>query len=136
MVGKVVQFQVLYTVSPAGSKTLEFGQVKLSPTGPFLPELVVEKGWVKLRDNAGNIETSEEANALLEKLKALEARAKANSEGLWGSDLEVVETTYDVSNSEAFLQEWKGRPVDGQFPNIIQCAAVMLTFEKRLSREF
>ncbi|KAI9884064.1 MAG: sedoheptulose-7-phosphate:D-glyceraldehyde-3- phosphate transaldolase [Watsoniomyces obsoletus] len=119
VVGKVVQFQVLYTVSPAGSKTLEFGQVKLSPTGPFLPELVVEKGWVKLRDNAGSSEYSEEANNLLEKLKAVEARAKANSEGLWGSDVEVVETTYDVSKPEEFLQEWKGQSVDAIIERVL-----------------
>ena len=114
VVGKVIQFQVLYTVTPAGSKTLEFGRVILSPTGPYLPELAVEQGWVKVRENAGSNENSEEVTAILEKLKALEAKARANGNGLWASSLEVVETAYDLADSEAFAERWKGQNLDGK----------------------
>ena len=114
MVGKVIQFQVLYTVTPAGSKTLEFGRVILSPTGPYLPELAVEQGWVKVRENAGGKDNSEEATAILEKLKALEAKARANGDGLWAPSLEVVETAYDLADPEAFAERWKGQNLDGK----------------------
>ncbi|KAI9822189.1 MAG: hypothetical protein M1826_000543 [Phylliscum demangeonii] len=113
-VGKVIQFQVIYTISPPNSKTIELGRVLLSPTGPSLPELAVEKGWVKLREGAGRNEDSEEASSLLEKLKPLEARARADGAGLWSSPpAEVVQTEYDLADGHAFLEQWKGQEVDG-----------------------
>ena len=111
---------MLYTISPPGTKKIELGRLALSPTGPFLPDLAVEKGWVKLRDNAGRNEESEEATALLEKLKQLEPKAKADSEGVWASSGETIETKYDVSDAHALVDQWKGREVDGIFPNLTE----------------
>lgn len=113
--GKVVQFQVLYTISPPNSKTIELGRVMLSPTGPFLPDLAVEEGWVKIRDNAGRNEDSEEASALLEKLKQLESKARADSKGVWAGSGNTIETIYDLSDHQSFIEKWKGHEVDGMF---------------------
>lgn len=112
--GKVVRFDILYSVTPQGSKTLEFGRIALSPTGPYLPDLAVEKGWVKVRENAGQNEQSEEATSLLEKLRALETKAKSRGEGLWQSSSETVKTTYDVSDPQGFLAQWKGQNINGK----------------------
>ncbi len=103
-------------MTPAGSKTLEFGQVLLSPGGPSLPELAVEKGWVKIRDGAGSNDNSEEANALLERLRSLEAKARAEGVGLWEPSPPVIETTYDVADAEAFFGQWKGEVLNGIEP--------------------
>lgn len=90
----------------------------LSPTGPFLPEIAVERGWVKLREKGGRDEYGEEAAALLEKLKALEAKAKAASEGLWASGGGTIENSHDLSNPQAFVEQWKGKQVDGSVPHL------------------
>lgn len=125
----MIQFQVLYTISPPNSKTIELGRVTLSPTGPFLPDLAVEKGWVKIRENAERNAESEEAAALLEKLKQLEAKARVDSVGLWSASGEVIETKYDLSDPQGFIEQWKGQEVDGelQIPDTSTLIKKMLT---------
>ncbi|KAI9788742.1 MAG: hypothetical protein M1816_006599 [Peltula sp. TS41687] len=111
-VGKVIQFQVVYTISPPNGKKVELGRIMLSPTGPILPDLAAEKGWVKIRENAERNAESEEAAALLEKLKSLEAKARLDSAGLWSSAGETIETKYDLSEPQGFIEQWKGHDVD------------------------
>lgn len=112
IVGKVVRFQILYTVTSPAGKTTEYGRALLSPTGPHLPELLLENGWVKLRDNAGHNEQTEEAKVQLEKLRVLEAKAKSNGAGLWKSSSDYARTQYDLQNPQAFLEQWKSQVVD------------------------
>ena len=114
--GKVVRFQVLYSVTSSAGKNTEYGRVLLSPTGPHLPDLLLENGWVKLRDNAGHNEQTEEAKAQLEKLRALEAKAKSNGVGLWKSPSDYARTQYDLEDPRAFLEQWKSQVVDGTIP--------------------
>ena len=107
--GKVIQFHVLYNI-PTGVKR-DYGIVTLQ-TGQTLPELAVTEGWVKLRDDAGRKDESEEAKALLEKLELEEAKAKADSKGLWASDGGKVDASHDLPDPKAFLEEWKGKSID------------------------
>ncbi|KAI9657420.1 MAG: hypothetical protein M1821_003102 [Bathelium mastoideum] len=109
VVGKVVQFQVFYKI-PTGVNR-EYGIVTLQ-NGQQLPDLLVAEGWAKLRDDAGRKDESEAGTQLLEKLQALEARAKADEKGVWGKKGGNVETTYELTDAKAFLEHWKGKNID------------------------
>ncbi|KAI9804408.1 MAG: hypothetical protein M1825_001307 [Sarcosagium campestre] len=112
VVGKVVQFQVLYTITPPNSRPIELGRVISPTTGQAFPETAVAEGWLKLRDNAGRNETTDESISLLEKLKAAEAKAKSESKGLWATSGGAIEVVQDLDDPKAFAEEWKGKPVD------------------------
>jgi len=111
LVGKVVHFKVLYKI-PTGANR-EYGIVAL-PNKTQLPELAVAEGWLKLRDDAGRKDDSEEATAILEKLQMLEARARADSKGLWAESGGRIQSSYEVPDPKAFVEEWKGKPLDGE----------------------
>lgn len=109
LVGKVVQFVVLYTI-PSGVKR-DYGTVVLQ-TGETLPDAAVSEGWVKLRDDAGRKDESEESQRLLEKLELEEAKARADSKGLWASEGGRIETVYDIPNPKEFAEQQKGKSLD------------------------
>ena len=110
LVGKVVHFKVLYKI-PTGANR-EYGIVSL-PNKTQLPELAVTEGWVKIRDDAGRKDDSEEAAAILEKLQVVEARAKADSKGLWVETGGKIESSYELPDHKTFAEEWKGKAIDG-----------------------
>lgn len=109
VVGKVVQFTVVYNI-PTGVKR-DYGTVVLQ-TGETLPEAAVSEGWVKLRNDAGRKDDSEESKSTLEKLELEEARAKANSKGLWASEGGTIDTTYDIPDPKKFVEQWKGKALE------------------------
>lgn len=113
----MIQFHVLYNI-PTGVKR-DYGVVTLQ-TGQTLPELAVSEGWVKLRDDAGRKDESEEAKALLEKLELEEAKAKADSNGLWASGAGgKVDASYEVPDPKAFVEEWKGKSIDAVVEKVL-----------------
>ncbi|OCK79453.1 hypothetical protein K432DRAFT_299815 [Lepidopterella palustris CBS 459.81] len=109
LVGKVVHFKVLYKI-PTGLNR-EYGIITL-PNKTQIPELAVAEGYVKLRDDAGRKDDSEEAAIILEKLQMVEARAKADSKGLWAETGGKIENSYELPDPKAFVEEWKGKPID------------------------
>ncbi|KAF2714334.1 hypothetical protein K504DRAFT_456567 [Pleomassaria siparia CBS 279.74] len=109
LVGKVVQFRVLYKI-PSGANR-EYGIISL-PNKTQLPDLAVAEGWLKLRDDAGRKDDSGEAISTLEKLQALEARAKADSKGLWQESGGRIKSTSELSDPAKFVEENKGKAVD------------------------
>lgn len=109
VVGKVVQFTVLYNI-PTGVKR-DYGTVTLQ-SGESLPEAAVSEGWVKIRDDAGRKDDSEDSKSLLEKLELEEAKAKSDSKGLWAPTGGKLETTYDLPDPKDFVEEWKGKTLD------------------------
>lgn len=117
--GKVVRFRVLYTI-PTGAKR-DYGIVTLQ-NGAQLPEGALAEGWVKLRDDAGRKEENEEAIALLENLKSVEARARSEGKGLWQEGGSKIDASYDVSDPKALAEEYKGQNIDGEkgHPDIYQ----------------
>jgi staphylococcal nuclease domain-containing protein 1 len=109
VVGKVVQFTVLYNI-PTGVNR-DYGTVFLQ-TGESLPKAAVAEGWVKLRDDAARKDDAEESKKLLEELELEQARAKAASKGMWGSNGGRIENTYDIANPKDFLAQWKGKSLN------------------------
>lgn len=80
VVGKNIQFSVLYAIP---NTKREYGVIFLND-GRRLPEEMVKDGWLKLREDAGRKEDSEEALQQLDKLRLLEATARSEDKGLWG----------------------------------------------------
>ncbi|KAF2264233.1 hypothetical protein CC78DRAFT_464157 [Lojkania enalia] len=109
LVGKVVHFRVLYKI-PTGANR-EYGVIAL-PNKTQLPELAVAEGWAKIRDDAGRKDDSEEAASYLEKLQVLEARAKADSKGVWQESGGRISSTSELSDPKSFVDEHKGKAID------------------------
>ena len=109
LVGKVIQFQVLYTI-PTGAKR-EYGIVKL-PSGQTLPELPISEGWVKVREDAGRRDESDETLALLDNLRDLETRARTESKGVWSPESGTIAVSYEVSDPKALVDSSKGTQID------------------------
>ena len=110
LVGKVVRFNVLYKI-PTGVNR-EYGLLSL-PNRTQFPEQAVAEGWVKLRDDAGRKDDSEEATALLEKLQALEARARADSRGVWQDSVSRIKVANELPDAKQFVEEHKGEDLTG-----------------------
>ncbi|KAK5405742.1 hypothetical protein LTR06_008809 [Exophiala xenobiotica] len=112
--GKVIQFQILYAI-PTTKR--EYGRVKL-PTGAELPDLIVEEGWAKVREDAGKKEDDENALAYLDKLRSLEAEAKSQSKGLWGKGGQI-EASSEVSDPNSLVEQYKGKKVDAIIERVL-----------------
>lgn len=112
--GKVIQFQVLYAI-PTTKR--EYGRVKL-PNGPDLPDLIVQEGWAKVREDAGKKEDDETALAYLDKLKSLESEAKSNNKGLWSKDGQI-ENSSEVSDPNALVEKFKGKKIDAIIERVL-----------------
>ena len=108
-VGKVIQFTPLYSI-PTGAKR-DYGRVYLQ-SGEILPDAAISEGWVKLREDAGRRDDSEDSRQLLESLQTLEERARSASKGVWSSKGVLINTLYEVSDPKAFVDKWKGKPLD------------------------
>ncbi|PGH04290.1 hypothetical protein AJ79_07137 [Helicocarpus griseus UAMH5409] len=115
LVGKVIQFQVLYTI-PTTKR--EYGIVKL-PKNRELPELCVAEGWVKVREDAGRRDESEDTVALLDKLRELENRARTESKGLWAPSGGNLETAFDVADPKALVESEKGNQIDAVVERVL-----------------
>jgi staphylococcal nuclease domain-containing protein 1 len=82
--------------------------------GQQLPELAIAEGCLKLRDDAGRRDEGEEVQQLVEKLKVLEARAKADSKGVWTESAQPLQTAYELSNPQDFVSKHKGKSLEGE----------------------
>jgi staphylococcal nuclease domain-containing protein 1 len=109
VVGKHVQFLVLYQIP---NTLREYGIVFMND-GRQLPEEMVKEGWLKLREDAGRKEDSEEAMQQLDKLRLLEATARSEDKGLWAPSGGRIEIQHDMGNTQVFLDTYKGKTVDG-----------------------
>ena len=103
-----MQFRVLYTI-PTTKR--DYGMIVI-PNGPQLPEHAVAEGWVKVRDDAGRKDDSDDSTALVEKLQAAEARAKADSKGMWSESGGRIDCSYDLPDVKAFVEEYRGKSIE------------------------
>lgn len=111
-VGKVIRFSVLYSIpQKVGGSSREYGVVLL-PDGKQLPDLIVQEGWAKLRDDAERKAESPAASELLERLTALEAHAKADEKGMWQAKTAFVQNIRDIPDTKAFAEEQKGKAIE------------------------
>lgn len=117
VVGVNVQFSVLYTIP---NTKREYGLVYLND-GRRLPEEMIKAGWLKLREDAGRKEDTPEAAKQLAELRLLEAKARADDLGLWQTDASGsrIDVQHDMGDSQAFLDEWKGKEVRGLVERVL-----------------
>ncbi|KAK0655922.1 hypothetical protein B0T16DRAFT_317932 [Cercophora newfieldiana] len=113
-VGKQIKCTVLYTIPGSGR---EYGSASLQG-GIELPDALVKAGWVKVREDAGRKDDSEDIIERLEKLRSLESQAKADLRGLHVGAGGYIEVQNDLGGPE-FLKEWKGKTVDGIVERVI-----------------
>lgn len=92
---------------PTGANR-EYGVISL-PNRTALPDAAVAEGWLKLRDDAGRKDDSEDAITLLEKLQVFEARAKADSKGLWQESGGRIDSVSELSDPKEFVEDNKGK---------------------------
>ncbi|KAL6902936.1 hypothetical protein GGI43DRAFT_400758 [Trichoderma evansii] len=114
VVGKPVQCTVLYTIPTTGR---EFGTAQLKD-GTLLPDDLIKAGWLKVREDAGRKEESEELLEKLETLRSLESEAKSSSKGLWSGVNGTIEVQNDLGGPD-FLTQWKGKTVDGVVERVL-----------------
>lgn len=125
LVGKVVRFQVLYKI-PTGANR-EYGLIVL-PNRILLPETAVAEGWLKLRDDAGRKEDSEEAAQLLERLQAVEAHARADSKGLWAEKSSRINVVSELSDAQKWVDQHKGRDIDAIVEKVLSGDRLIVRF--------
>jgi staphylococcal nuclease domain-containing protein 1 len=114
LVGKVVSFQVLFetnTQRQYGILTLDDGQK--------FPHESVKEGWVKLREDAGRKEDTESSIQTLNELRLLEAQAKEADKGIWQPKSGRIDIQHDLGGSDAFLEAYKGKTVDGLVERVL-----------------
>ena len=130
LVGKVVQFQVLYTIPGTGSNAgREYGTVVLQ-TGQTFPDACVADGWVKVRDDAAKkMEDSELARGIIDRLELAQAKARADGKGVWAGDAGGrIANTYDVQDAKAFAEQHKGRPLEAVVERVLAGDRLILRF--------
>lgn len=111
-VGKVIHFRVLYAIPQKfGDSSRDYGSVIL-PGGQQLPDLLIQEGWAKLRDDAERKAEAPAAAELLERLQALEAHAKADEKGVWNASLKPIQSLRELPDAKAFAEEHKGQAID------------------------
>ncbi|KAL2062404.1 hypothetical protein VTL71DRAFT_6670 [Oculimacula yallundae] len=115
LVGKVVQFSVLYAIP---NTKREYGVIYLND-GRKLPEEMVKNGWLKLREDAGRKEDSEEALQQLDQLRLLEAKARADDLGLWSPNSNRIDVQHDMGDAPAWLEKYKGQTLDGLVERVL-----------------
>lgn len=111
LVGKVIQFDIIYSI-PTGAKR-EYGSIKLLAFDASLPDIAVQEGWVRVRDEAGKrADESEDTIAYLERLRALQDHAKSEGKGTWsGASNGQLETSFEIQDASALVQKYKDQPL-------------------------
>ncbi|KAI2619649.1 hypothetical protein GGR54DRAFT_122624 [Hypoxylon sp. NC1633] len=113
VVGKVVQCTILYTIPTSGR---DYGVAQLKD-GTQLPDESVKAGWLKVREDAGRKEESEEVLQRLETLRSLETQAKGEGKGLWEGVGGIIEVQNDISALD--VDQWKGKTVDSVIERVL-----------------
>jgi staphylococcal nuclease domain-containing protein 1 len=106
-VGKPIQCTVLYTIPSSGR---EYGYAQLQD-GTQIPDELVKAGWLKVREDAGRKEESEDVLERLDTLRSLESQARSDSKGLWAGTGGIIDVQNDIGSID--FNQWKGKTVDG-----------------------
>ncbi|KAK3330904.1 hypothetical protein B0H66DRAFT_469854 [Apodospora peruviana] len=113
-ISKKIKATVLYTVPGSGR---DYGTAEFQD-GTQLPDALVSAGAVKVREDAGKKEESEEVLDRLDKLRNLEAQAKNENKGIHSGTNNSIAVQNDLGGPE-FMKEWKGKTVDGIVERVI-----------------
>ncbi|KAK3394275.1 hypothetical protein B0H63DRAFT_517411 [Podospora didyma] len=114
VVGKAIKCSVVYTIPGSGR---EYGTAVLQD-GTEFPDASVKAGWLKVREDAGRKEESEEVLDRLEKLRSFEAQAKTEGKGLHAGAGGFIAVQNDLGGPD-FMNEWKAKTVDGIVERVI-----------------
>ncbi|EGP89555.1 uncharacterized protein MYCGRDRAFT_69388 [Zymoseptoria tritici IPO323] len=118
-VGKVIRFTIIYSIpQKTGGASRDYGVVQL-PDGKSLPDLVVQEGHARLRDDADRKAEAPPAAELLERLQALEAHAKADEKGVWAAKQTIVQNIRELSDPKAFVEENKDKSIDSVVERVL-----------------
>ncbi|KAK3354752.1 hypothetical protein B0H65DRAFT_23266 [Neurospora tetraspora] len=112
--GKPIKCTVLYTIPNSGR---EYGIAQLQD-GTELPEAAVKAGWLKVREDAGRKDDSEEILDRLDKLREFETQAKNEQKGLHAGKDGFIAVQNDLGDPD-FLNQWKGKTVDAVIEKVI-----------------
>ena len=74
---------------------------------------------MKVREDAGKRDESDETQALLEKLRGLESRARAESKGLWATDAAAIDMSYELPDPKPLLDSTKGTQIDAVVEKVL-----------------
>ena len=93
-----------------------------------LPDISVQEGWSKVREEAGKrSDESEETLALLDRLRALESLAQDENKGVWASSNKgVIETSYELANGQELVSKYKGEQLEGIIEKVLNGDRVVL----------
>jgi staphylococcal nuclease domain-containing protein 1 len=106
----------------------DYGKVVL-PSGLSFPEASISAGWVKLRDDAAKkIDESEQTKQIVEKLELEQAKAKADSKGLWAPNGGKIEVEQEIADVKSFVEEQKGKQLDAVVERVLTGDRVILRF--------
>ncbi|RKU44320.1 hypothetical protein DL546_005982 [Coniochaeta pulveracea] len=130
-VGKDIKCTVSYTVPGSGR---EYGTAQLRD-GTELPDAAVKAGWLKVRDEAGRKDDSDETLEAIQRLRDLEQQAKSEGKGLHVGTGGMIEVQNDLGGP-SFFNEWKGKTVDGIIERVFSgdrlLARLLLSDKKHL----
>ncbi|KAF2398049.1 hypothetical protein EJ06DRAFT_583878 [Trichodelitschia bisporula] len=116
LVGRVVQFRVLYTI-PTSKR--DYGIILMAAGGPMLPEAAAAEGWVRVRDDANKKDDKDESSLIVEKLQVAESHARIGSKGVWADDGGRVDCAYDLPDAKAFVEQNKGKQLEGVVEKVL-----------------
>ncbi|ORY67686.1 uncharacterized protein BCR38DRAFT_162880 [Pseudomassariella vexata] len=105
--GKQMKCTITYNIPTSGR---DYGTIEFHD-GTKLPDELVKAGWVKVREDAGRKEESEDVLEYLDTLRSLEEQAKSAGKGLWAGTGGIIEVQNDLGTPD-FFQQWKGKTVD------------------------
>ena len=97
---------MLYNVSTGVKR--DYGTVTLQG-GEKFPASGVSEGWLKVREDASRREETTESKELLENLELGQAKAKAESRGLWAGTGGHLETAYELPEPQEFVEQNKDK---------------------------
>ncbi|KAH7037346.1 uncharacterized protein B0I36DRAFT_236961 [Microdochium trichocladiopsis] len=114
VVGKPVQVTVLYTIPTSGR---EYGVAQLKD-GTQFPDELVKAGWLKVREDAGRKEESEDNQQRIESLRAIESSARSEGKGVWAGVGGIIEVQNELGGQN-FVDQWKGKSIDAVVERVL-----------------
>ena len=83
------------------------------------PPAAVAEGWLKVKEDPGTIESMKDHKHILDTMEQDQAKAKADSRGLWSTEGGRVECQYEISDPNAFVEKYKGKAIEASVERVL-----------------